>query len=55
VYRSALAVMRRSTTDTHIDVRRAYAGLATRFEAWGKADSAAVYRRLAEPSDRSPR
>jgi serine/threonine-protein kinase len=55
VYRSALAVMRRSTTDTHIDVRRAYAGLATLYEAWGKADSAAVYRRLSEPSDRSPR
>ena len=53
IYRSALVVLRRHTTDTHIDVRRTYAGLATLYQAWGKPDSAAVFRRLAEPA-RSP-
>ena len=47
LYRAALAVIRRHTTDTHVDVRRTYAGLAAMYQAWGKPDSAAVYRRLA--------
>ena len=49
LYRDALAVIRRHTTDTHIDARRIYAGLAALYLAWGKPDSAAVFRRLAEP------
>jgi len=49
LYRNALAVIRRHTTDTHIDARRIYAGLAALYQAWGKPDSAAVFRRLAEP------
>jgi len=47
LYRGALAVIRRHTTDTHVDARRAYTGLAAMYQAWGKPDSAAVYRRLA--------
>ena len=47
LYRAALVVIRRHTTDTHIDVRRTYAGLASMYQAWGKPDSAAFYRRLA--------
>jgi serine/threonine-protein kinase len=47
LYRAALAVLRRNTTDTHVDVRRTYAGLASLYQAWGKPDSAAIYRRLA--------
>jgi serine/threonine-protein kinase len=53
IYRSSLAVLRRRTTDTHVDVRRTYASMARLYDAWGKRDSAAVYRRLAEPA-RSP-
>ena len=53
IYRSALVVLRRHTTETHVDVRRTYAGLATLYQVWGKPDSAAVFRRLAEPP-RSP-
>jgi serine/threonine-protein kinase len=53
IYRSVLAVLRRHTTDTHVDVRRTFAGLATLYQAWGKPDSAAIFRRLAEPA-RSP-
>ena len=49
IYRSAVAVIRRRTTESHVDTRAAYAGMAAMFEAWGKADSAARYRRLAEP------
>ena len=52
IYRSSLAVLRRYTTDTHVDVRRAYGGLATLYDARGKSDSAAIYRRLAEPPTR---
>ena len=47
LYRAALAVIRRHTTDTHIDVRSMYSGLASMYDAWGKPDSAAAYRRLA--------
>jgi serine/threonine-protein kinase len=50
IYRSSLTVLRRRTTETHVDVRRAYAGLASLYEAWGKRDSAAIYRRLALPA-----
>ena len=49
IYRSSLAVLRRRTTETHVDVRRTYRSLARLYDAWGKRDSAAVYRRLAEP------
>jgi serine/threonine protein kinase/tetratricopeptide (TPR) repeat protein len=55
IYRSALAVIRRRTTESHVDMRRAYAGMAAMFEAWGKPDSAARYRRLAEPPRSGPR
>jgi serine/threonine-protein kinase len=47
LYRAALAVIRRHTTDTHVDARRAFSGLASMYDAWGKPDSAAAYRRLA--------
>jgi len=47
LYRAALEVIRRHTTDTHVDVRVIYSGLASMYDAWGKPDSAAVYRRLA--------
>ena len=47
LYRAALEVIRRHTTDTHVDVRVMYSGLASMYDAWGKPDSAAVYRRLA--------
>jgi len=49
IYRSSLAVLRRHTTETHLDVRRAYASLARLYDAWGKPDSAAIFRRLASP------
>ena len=47
LYRAALAVLLRHTTDTHVDVRTMYGGLASMYDAWGKPDSAAAYRRLA--------
>jgi serine/threonine-protein kinase len=47
IYRLALGVLRRHTTETHVDVRRTYAGLATLYAAWEKPDSAAIFRRLA--------
>ena len=52
LYRWALGLIRSRTTDTHVDVRRTYAGLATLYEAWGKPDSAAVFRRLATAGGR---
>jgi serine/threonine-protein kinase len=55
IYRNTLSVLRRQTTDTHLDVRNTYAGLATLYDAWGKRDSAAVYRRLAEPTSSGAR
>ena len=55
LYRNTLSVLRRQTTDTHLDVRLTYAGLAALYEAWGKPDSAAVYRRLAEPTSSNTR
>jgi eukaryotic-like serine/threonine-protein kinase len=50
IYRSSLALLRRHTTDDHVDIRRTYASLATLYDAWGKRDSAAIYRRLAQPA-----
>ena len=55
IYQNTLGVLRRQTTDTHLDVRRTYAGLATLYDAWGKPDSAAVYRRLSEPATATTR
>ena len=55
IYRNMLNVLRRQTTDTHLDVRLTYAGLAALYDAWGKHDSAAVFRRLAEPTSSSTR
>jgi serine/threonine-protein kinase len=55
LYRSTLAVLRRQTTDTHLDVRLTYSGMATLYDAWGKPDSAAIFRRLAEPASSSAR
>jgi serine/threonine-protein kinase len=52
IYRRSLAVVRRHTTDTHKDVRATYAGLASLYEAWGKPDSAAAFRRRANPGAR---
>jgi serine/threonine-protein kinase len=49
ICRSALVILRRNTTETHVDVRRAYRSMAALFDAWGKHDSAAVYRKRAEP------
>jgi serine/threonine protein kinase len=47
IYRSSLALLRRYTTETHVDVRRVYASMATLYDAWAKPDSAANFRRLA--------
>jgi serine/threonine-protein kinase len=55
LYRSTLAVLRRQTTDTHLDVRLTYSGMATLYDAWGKPDSAAIFRRLSEPASSSAR
>ena len=55
IYRSSLAVLRRHTTETHVDVRRTYRSLATLYDAWGKPDSAAAFRRLAEPAQSAAR
>jgi tetratricopeptide (TPR) repeat protein len=49
LFRWTLGVLRRYTTDRHVDVRRTYAGFAALFDARGMADSAAKYRRLATP------
>jgi serine/threonine-protein kinase len=50
-YRTALAALHSYANDSHRSVRRVYAGLAALYEAWGKPDSAAVYRRLAADVD----
>ena len=49
IYRDALAVQRRFLAPTHVNVRLTYAGMATLYDAWGKRDSAAVFRDLAQP------
>ena len=54
LYREGLAVQRRSLADTHMNVRLTYAGMATLYEAWGKRDSAALFRRLAQPPGYAP-
>ena len=54
LYGDALAVQRRLVAETHMTVRLTYAGMATLYEAWGKRDSAAVFRRLAQPPGFAP-
>ena len=54
LYRESLAVQRRVVAETHMNVRLTYAGMATLYEAWGKHDSAAVFRRLAQPPGFAP-
>jgi serine/threonine-protein kinase len=54
LYRDALAVQRRLIAPTHNNVRLTYAGMATLYEAWGKRDSAALFRRLAQPPGFAP-
>jgi len=49
IYRSSLALLRRYTTESHVDVRRTYRSMAVLYDAWGKPDSAALFRRLAQP------
>jgi serine/threonine-protein kinase len=54
LYHESVAVQRRFVSETHINVRLTYAGMARLYEAWGKPDSAAVYRRLAQPPGFAP-
>ena len=54
LYRQSLAVQRRFVAETHMNVRLTYAGMATLYEAWGKRDSAALFRRLAQPPGYAP-
>ena len=54
LFRESLAVQRRVVAETHMNVRLTYAGMATLYEAWGKRDSAAVFRRLAQPPGFAP-
>ncbi|AHG88165.1 protein kinase [Gemmatirosa kalamazoonensis] len=54
LYRWSLGVLRSYTSDGNVDVRRTYAGMATLYQAWGKPDSAARYRRLAQPPGFAP-
>jgi len=54
LYRDALAVQRRLIAPTHMNVRLMYAGMATLYDAWGKRDSAALFRRLAQPPGFAP-
>ncbi|AHG88161.1 protein kinase [Gemmatirosa kalamazoonensis] len=51
LYRDALTSLHAVTADSHRAVRRTYAGMATLYAAWGKPDSAAVYRRRAGDVD----
>jgi serine/threonine-protein kinase len=50
-YRQAIAALRAMTADSHRAVRRAYASVAQLYDAWGKRDSAAVYRQRAGSVD----
>ena len=50
-YREAIAALRTMTADSHRAVRRAYANVAVLYDAWGKRDSAAVYRQRAGSVD----
>ena len=54
LYREAIAVQRSYLVGTHLNLRLTYDGLARLYEAWGKRDSAAVFRRLAQPSGYAP-
>ncbi|HSQ32031.1 MAG TPA: tetratricopeptide repeat protein [Gemmatimonadaceae bacterium] len=54
LYRDAVARQRRFIAPTHMNVRLTYAGMATLYEAWGRPDSAVVYRRLAQPPGFAP-
>ncbi|AHG88160.1 protein kinase [Gemmatirosa kalamazoonensis] len=50
LYRWAVAELRRTAAaETNINVRLAYAGMASLYAAWGKPDSAALFRRRAQP------
>ena len=49
-YVHALSLIRRTTTDDHIDARRVHAGLATLYTAWGRPADAERHRRLAAPA-----
>ena len=49
VYVHALTLIRRTTTDDHIDARRVHAGLASLYAAWGRPADAERHRRLASP------
>ena len=55
LYRWVISVLRRQTSDSHVDVRRTYASVAALYDAWGKRDSAAVYRRRAGGVSLGPR
>ena len=50
VYVHALGLIRRTTTDDHIDARRVHAGLATLYAAWGRPADAERHRRLVAPA-----
>ena len=50
-YREAITALRTMTAESHRAVRRAYAGVAELYDAWGKRDSAAAYRRRAGSVD----
>jgi len=54
LYHEALAVQRSYIVGTHLNLRLTYDGLAALYEAWGKRDSAAVFRRLAQPPGYAP-
>jgi serine/threonine-protein kinase len=49
LFRQALDVMVPITTERNMNVRRIYGQMATLYEAWGKPDSAARFRRLEQP------
>ena len=49
VYVHALGIIRRYTTDAHVDARRVHAGLATVYAATGRRRDAAAHAALAAP------
>ena len=48
LYHRALAILRESVADGHVDVRRVNRALAALYERWGRRADAAEYRRRAE-------
>jgi serine/threonine-protein kinase len=50
-YKNGRARLLQITTDSHRAIRRLDAQLARLYDAWGKPDSAAVYRRRAGSVD----